>query len=383
MIEGVNLKPQLVYRNKHVQGFKGVYARRGLYEPYEYFAVWLTDTNIGKLGVANVSMPGALTPIKEFFDVIDIDLCFDGQWVRHDNSFLFVTSGEPIVAAVKSDGRLCLDNIESTSIYIDGNYKSVAIIRGWKSLINDDDIGILVAACYNNIIDIYRYKDNSTLKVHTIECDEQIVSLNYSLLADYRVALYVYTETNTIMYNTERLYIGGATSPDYASICDFTTGTSTTSSFVISNTRCSIDFNSCEIYDIEMLSCTVDTYNTSGPTFIKASNPNDTIIVVEINALYYFDDYDLSSIEVVNQYSQQIQVTDVSKEGTRLILSCKKFNNFAGSFTISYSGKWLKLSDSTLMDSFKTTFVPTGLVPDDVEPPEVYFIDVWKGVSNV
>lgn len=376
MIKGVKLRPQLLKNDRTISHYTGMYSRPGLYEPYEYYATWLAGS-IGYLGAANVAVPHGLNVINKYYDVQDITMCFDGTWVRVGEGFKFVTVGNPVVAIVKLTGDIEVTDSNGRISLIPGNFEKVALIRGWKSLIDDDDQGLLLAASTGKTI--YLYKLSTNWYEHSVyENPEDITELRFTLLADYRLCMYIISENNTRLMYTDRHYIGGAAAPAIANISSLKLGQEEVSIQAVQKTSYKLREPECVRLPKLTLSDSINTlacYKPLVKSNIRAHNPNDSTVHVYVPCVFFIRDAEklLHDIVISTEAGVEIPIESISQVGWWLEIQCVRFNNVAGDFTISYnnSNNSLSMVSGEIIDSFTTVFTPTDLIPDGVDPPVI------------
>ena len=370
MINGIDLRPQLIpgiARNN----FKCIYARSGLYEPYEYYTSWVSE-GTGYLGVANVAVPNAISILNKIQNVLDISFCFDGSWVSDGYGYLFVTSGEPVVAYIDIDGNLYADGLLVST----DNYLYVDAIRGWKSLVDEEDIGLLIVAANNETVNVYKkvVNDKSIAYdlISTITNYSGIKDIRTSLLADFRLSISIITEDKTYTITTERLYIGGAVIPEQYKLPDIELGEPSITAINIAKT----EFDNIEgiayIPRINTIDSSFNAYIVKQPTEIYAYNQLDNVIFIHFNTDIVVDASIINELSIVSEYGVPVIINSYEYGRNYIKFNCSKFNNYLGEFLITLKNNGsLKLHDDSYITNFKISFVPVGLIPDDVEPPKV------------
>lgn len=367
MIEGMKINPQLIAGTKYKENFTVAYCRNGIYEPYEYMVTW-RNGNVGYLGVANVSVPNAISTLYEFFDINHITLCMDGQWSRINEGFMFTTQG-PLISCTYNDKVRIYKSDYSILAEIGGSYIGTAIVRGWKSLINDDDMGIIIAAYTDCAIDVYSivlYNDEyACTLIQSIE-DTNISNVTLNVMYDYRLYMSI-TSDNSRLLITDRLYIAGAVKPDTATISAYE-AEYTSSNTYIETTQLKSD-NAVGKISVASTSVSTESSMCVAPSKIVANNIGDSIIKISFDVLIR-GDLNLAHLSIK---ASSIPLTPLSAtlEGNILTINCAKFNNYLGDFTITYSGDSLTLDNGSSYNYFSVSFTPAGLVPDEIEPPVV------------
>lgn len=373
MIEGVKLTPQLLFNNHNTTRFTCCYSRPGFYEPVEYFVSWL-DGNIGRVGVASIAVPGAVSILTDYTSVKDISICFDGSWARQGEGFIFITHDYPIIATCNMDGNINVAHDDGNNYVIDGDFTAVAIIRGWKSLIDDSDQGLILVAARQGALVIYSYTTAWSI-VETIEIPYTVKYLSMSTLADYRVCLYVVdTDENTHSLYTDRFYISGAAKGDTASIKDIELGECTINVVGIEKTSYSYkESDFAVVKDIVMAPASISTMSNKQPNTndIYAYNTSDTEIRIYIPTMYNV--LNTTGIVIKSPNGIRLPIQSFVTDGYELVLTCTKFNNFTPEMDITYdkSSGSIKLTSGTVMESFNVSYVATGLIPDEVDPPKL------------
>lgn len=367
MIDGMKINPQLIAGTKYKENLTAAYCRNGIYEPYEYMATWRKG-NIGYLGVANVSMPNALSILYEFFDINHITLCMDGQWSRINEGFIFTTQG-PLISCTYNDKVCVYKSDYSVLTEIKGSYTGTAIVRGWKSLITDDDMGIIIAAYTDCAIDVYSivlYNDKyACTLVQSIE-DTNISNVTLNVIYDYRLSMSI-TSDNSRLLITDRLYIAGAVKPDTATIRVSETECSNSSTYVESTDLKAN--NAVGLVSVSSASASTESKMCVAPSKIEAYNIGDNIIKISFDVLLR-GELDLTHL-LIKASKIPLTPLSVTLKGNIMIINCVKFNNYYGGFTITYSGDSLTLDNGDAYNYFSVSFTPTGLIPDDIEPPIV------------
>ena len=368
IMDNITVKPQLISSGSK-SSYTAFYSRPSIFEPHEYMTTWIKD-NIGYVGAASVAVPNAISILRRFNDVNAISMCFDGAWSRRDEGFIFITDALPVVACCK-DSSVDIINLNDNSIYtIEGTYSGVCMIRGWKSLIDTEDMQLMLFLYTNNMVDIFvRTESNQYYKKSSLEVQDSITNISVNYLADYRVCLNITHGSKTDMYITERLYIGGAAKPGTIQLIPVNYGTATSirlegvvKTFVDSNSEFVTipDFNSDGIIASNYL---IKTPNNND---IFAYNKGDNIVILQIPT-----DFVINDPSGVRLYAGAlpIPIVNITKDRFKIILECAKFNNYSGDFTVRYSDEALKLVNSSNIAGNNITFSPKGLIKDNIEPP--------------
>ena len=384
MIEGINLKPQFLGHNPKIKKYEAAIARPGNFAAFEYFAVWIDD-DVGYGGMANMTIPYALPKSVKYLDCQDITVCFNGQWIRFDNGFKYITDPLPTIVVCKTDGSLFIHPLGSNSSQmITGKYKYVAIVRGWKSLVDEQDQRLTLFAATENTIDRYVYTDSNAVEEtesrdvplftwsleETIEV-EGIQGIRAGLLADYRMCLYIHTETETICYHSGRQYIGGSIPPEETTIGLIGAKEGKITLYNLQSTSYDKEQGTAELKLLGDKSGLNKTLLVRQPTNICAYNTSETEIVVEIGTAVVLNTNVLSTFQLKTVLGVPLMIEDVRYEDWKLIFKCFKFNNYRGDFVITHTGAIMTLQNGAKVDAFETTFKPVGLVPDPIDPPEL------------
>lgn len=367
----ISLRPQYI-SNKNYNYRSVSVIRSGIHEPTEVVVSFVDSASNGIVAISNLAVPNAFTQYAKYSEVYDICACMDGSWVRYGDKYLFITDNEPTIAVSNASGLHIISKTNTTTLPI--SPKSVSILRGWKSVIDNEDMGLVVAAYIEetNNIHIYKVIDDMYSLVEYIDIDYTVNSLSTQLLSDYRVMLHVNHEIGTESYISDRLYIGGAVQPEeyYLSV-----DTTTTMSCNIKG----VDITSVESNDSSAL-ISLSTSSQASYTLISllqpfnitAYNINEGTIHVLLNTDVYTNSDIAISVYASNGYI--IPLKNAHIKDKELVLEVFDMAAYMWPITVHYGGGSLMLYNDKAVEPFEVTFVPTGIEQVIEEPPELVSI---------
>ena len=371
MTQAISIKPQYISNKRHL--YRSItLIRSGLHEPTECLSTWLDSTNTGYVGISNLASPSSFYVQAKYSDIIDISACLDGNWVRYGNKYLFITHDEPVVATCDNSGIHITSKLSTLDIPVIAS--SVSIIRGWKSLISTEDMGIVIAAYIPDTgsIQVFTTDYFSYSLIDEIQINNGVRCITLHTTSDYRLLMYVDYGSTTEVYASERLYIGGAVAPEscYIGIDTQIYADNTCSEILKTYASHTDDKASISIGTSTILSNAI--CSTVRPFNITAYNDGGTKIYVDLNTDVILNDFLGITAEAGNGYS--IIINNVSYTKRNLVIDIEDISRFMWPITIKYNGQGLSQTNGNIVNEFSTTFMPQGIENILEEPPAVLSI---------
>lgn len=339
----------------------------------------------GDEGIISEGVIGLWTQFNELFRIKNCDdICieYDGSWVKNSmsNSYDFYTIGDPYILYTRKNqlGMSTLYVQQSNGIPIQlasGKIDSISLCRGWKSLIDDtEDQGLIAAYVVDGKVYYRSLISNGNVliwdKYNILDIPyTNIKTIRVSRTNDYRVLFNGVLDTGDhFMAYSTRCWAGFAVDSE-----------------IVSRTSYVGEYKVTPINTIETNEITENIKRTSysgkativstlPPTHFKCINLDErTIDIIHGTDLVTSDPTAiLSNIVVTDSRNRKYSVLEVSQLRNRTRLKTVKFNNVTGPLNVSYIGEiGLTTSLNTPVDAFKCTFYPTGLIPDEIDPPKL------------
>lgn len=327
---------------------------------------------------------GAWTQFTELFRIKNCqEVCieYDGSWAKSSlSSYDFYTINDPYILFTSSTSlgisNLYVQQANGVPIQLaSGKIGSISLCRGWKSLVDETQDQGLIAAY---VLDGRVYYRALVTKGMTSVWEQAVpLSLPYTDVEvirvqrtnDYRV---LFTGTLSsgehFMAYSSRCWAGFSVEPEVVSRTEYAGQLTTT------------PINSIEVPELSEYITRGETAgvmhakSVTQPTVITGKNLDEsTIDIIHGTDLVTTDLAVLTAnLFVQDSRNRKYNILSVTQLRAKTRLKTIKFNNVVGPLTIFYNGEGgLTTVLGEPVAAFKITFIPTGLVPDVVDPPQV------------
>ena len=341
----------------------------------------------GTEGVISEGVVGLWSTFNDIFRIPNCnDICieYNGTWKKNlDNIYVYYTFGEPYISYIENDGngfnnhKLKVQQGNGTSLVLaEGNITDIAMIRGWRNLIETEyDQGVIIAYVMDGEV-YYRNLTNQEGKLTwNLACKlslpyNNVKTVRISRTNDYRVIFHGLLETGEhYMSYSERCWAG----------------------FAVEGVEInqSIDISNVSIREVGLIQSNVDEHITNDlsitgssdfitqPHHVKARNITDSVI--ELKYYTTFKTTNLvelrTNMSITDSGGVSYSIASVGNHSGYSVITTSRFNNSTGDITITYNGLGgLKLLNDVDVEPFSCTFTPTGLIPEVSDPPEVVHI---------
>lgn len=339
------------------------------------------STNIMSLSKTTFDVyPNALFffDISTLTDIKDSCMAFDGKHELIGGKKVFVQNDIPHMAYIKTNGDLfyCEFNSDlSTHFQLATSIISCCVIKGWNSVINDDDNqGYICAYIKSNKTAWYRRYYYHTLSGTTYWDDEVAFTglpLNLKKISafkpnDYRVGFIFQTDTDEDYWTiSDRTWAAMAVGTEYLS------GTLKDLSITVHPVTYWDTFTT-EHLSVGLSDMSIALKWGLSPVPQSASNPD----AIHIQITFDHEIYNVTgqqagfTVKDSNNIVFAVTGTAYGSDNKTLILSVSDFNNANGSMTINYDSSKASINGETvLLATFNISFTPIGLVPTATTPP--------------
>ena len=341
----------------------------------------------GTEGVISEGVIGLWGTFNDIFRIPNCnDICieYNGTWKKNlDNKYVYYTTGEPYISYIENDGngfnnhRLKVQQGNGIPVILaEGNITDIAMIRGWKNLIEVEyDQGLIIAYVIDGNVYYRNLTDNNGKLVWNIAYKldlpyDDIKTVRISRTNDYRVVFHgLLGSGEHYMSYSERCWAG----------------------FAVEGVEVnqSIDISEVSIREIGLAQSNVDEQIISDlgifgsadfinqPHHLKARNTTDNVI--ELKHYTTMKTTDLAelrnNIQITDDRGVSYSIASIEQYNGHSIITTSRFNNSTGDIHITYNGLGgLVLLNGVNVEPFNCTFTPTGLVPEVSDPPQLVHI---------
>ena len=293
---------------------------------------------------------------------------------NEDYYIIYVQSGVLNIKAKVDGVTIIKENILS-------NVTCISAVYGWQTLdiaLSDTDLGICIAYATPSGTFLLRVNQYTLEGAQTIQLNAKglVTGVDVTLTDDYRLSIIANYPGGSIMHLSDRYWVGGAVLPETIVGRFNDRGVSQVlTQFLehqVGNETIKGRFGSKD----------TSTVGNAPITALYAYNEG-------INVIITFDgDIDTSSIDITSIVVADIDgvvfAPELVESNThQIIVSCVGINNFYDSVTVSYKGAGLRTpAGTTHANPCSYSFVPVGLVPDDLPPPVCLGAYVIPGGNN-
>ncbi len=299
-----------------------------------------------------------------------VAIAFDGNWKPKGEKWIFETKKLPYIFWIDNFNKLNVQlwNDDSTRIVLAENVEEISAIRGWKSvLVNDDDQGVIVSYIKKDETSGIFYRNFAEQKDSTKKWEaERFINTNFKpnninmfLTNDYRTGfISVSSSGENFLFISSRNWAGMAIRADYIDI----------------NARFNIDFSKISKKVFKPIERTnIDSkikyslcYLHTDNIIVKAYNINANGNYGSVISCVTKNDIHNSSIKdwVLKTEDNKIlkAINYVSKNDDREhLITFSDFNNVNGSLTLCYLGKNGENVNGDKYKNMEFTFTLKGL----------------------
>lgn len=337
-----------------------------------------------------------------------VSIAFDGYWEKfRKNKWRLITGELPYLFWVNDLGELKVQVWEDVGsrLTLGSGVVKVRALRGWRSLVDDADMGIVVAYIKMDGLVYYRSYCKQLDGSFLWEVERQLtlftgsaVSLNLAITIDYRMMFIVETNTGSVeWFVTQRSWGGYASPMDYLK-----TGVKNIMFDVYP-----IDYIDGYANDEVITSSIVPWFNVAEPIYpvpVSAENDDEYTIRLKFNHPL---DVDLSSVASAFTMKDSTNVvfgiisTSAGIDNSEIVFNMSNFNSSAQTMNIIYDRSVLELDavnqgSRFAVESFTFGFDPVLIPPEgnDFEylsvslpitftPKFVYYRTANNGSENV
>lgn len=318
-------------------------------------------------------------------DAVKVSIAFNGKMPKDDfGQIEFVTELMPWIFWATSDGHCYGQKLGDPSSKVtlsETNCTNISAVRASWSEVPRFDFGLCLFSILNGAVYVRQYIDGvwydaepvPTTALPTLESGVTWGQIAASRTWDYRIVLQL-VDSNNVIYEVFTQYGGiGSRNVEHLSINRITArGTLTQVHYT----------NTAETEHLEISSITAGGSLIYAFSSVPVSEENvdngsgDYGFVVSVTLDYPVTGltgnesaFTLKDENNISWASLGVSSTD----GKTLLISFPDFNSASGNITLSYTPGTIQ-SPAVAMETWSKTFTPSGLVPPQVDPPEVKVI---------